>query len=179
METLYAIGRDHEYCEVFSMENWIELDSKRYRIVWDKFYNDLKFNPSGVRENLRTFTLPSPFKVFDITGLYGTNFEIQYKELEESIIKAFLDCTAETEYIYALDWQHTSYLFNPHLESRLNEWGEWPITLYPNGDYYLFLNQSMSWGYLGHPWEKTISIFGEEFLKAIVRHKPKLFDKEL
>ena len=161
------------------MENWIELESEQYQFVWDKFDKIFKFNPYGFKDKLPTFELPSPYQVFDISHLYGSDFENNYKNLEDCIVKAFLDCINEREYLYALDWQHSSYLFNPSLKTILNEWGEWPITLYPNGDYYFFINETMSWGYLGHPWEKSISIFGEEFIKAVEKNRPNIFNKEI
>ncbi|KQN98941.1 DUF2716 domain-containing protein [Paenibacillus sp. Leaf72] len=159
------------------MGNWIELDSELYRVVWDKFSKDFNFKPGGLKENSPTFITPRPFVIYDISHLYGNGFEFRYKDLEKCIVNAMLECTDEYEYIYVLDWQHDSYLFNPHLESTKNEWGEWPIPLYPNGDYYFFLNKTMTWGYLGHPWENSICIFGNEFLKAVERIKPKLFNK--
>lgn len=42
------------------MENWIQLDSESYRIVWDKFYNDFQFNPRGVKENSPYLRITQP-----------------------------------------------------------------------------------------------------------------------
>lgn len=159
------------------MENWIELTPDEYRYVWDKFSKDFKFNPSGIKQNSPTFTPIEPFIVFDISHLYGNNFTELYQDLEQSILKAFCECMDKIEYLYVLDWQHTSYLFNPYLDSTRNEFDELPIPLYPNGDYYLFLNKTMSWGYLAHPWEQTITLFGHEIIIAVGKYRPKLFSK--
>lgn len=48
-----------------------------------------------------------------------------------------------------------------------------------NGDYYFFVKKDFSWGYFGHPWEKSICIFGDVFIKAIEEYKPQLFNIEL
>lgn len=89
----------------------------------------------------------------------------------------FVECTKENEYVLALDWQHRRYYFNPRIESIRDEFGEWPVPIFPNGDYYFFIQKEFKWGFLGHPWEKSISIFGEELIQSIEQKKPKLLKK--
>ncbi|WP_028596238.1 DUF2716 domain-containing protein [Paenibacillus assamensis] len=161
------------------MKNWIEINSTLNNQIWQSIYNNFNFKPSIHKEDWPSFTLPGPFIVYDIAHLFGEDFEYLYLDLENCILNAMIACSEENEYLYALDWQHESYLFNPRFESPINEFNEWPIPLYPNGDYYFFIKKDFSWGYLGHPWEKSISVFGEELIRAIETNKPKLFTKAI
>ncbi|WP_339169663.1 DUF2716 domain-containing protein [Paenibacillus sp. FSL R5-0341] len=161
------------------MKNWMEIDSSLDYQLWERVCKDFNFKPSIHKEEWPSFTPPSPFIVYNIAHLYGPNFEKLYSDLETCITKAMIESSDEDDYLYVLDWQHESYLFNPRLDSPKNELNEWPIPLYPNGDYYFFIEKDFSWGYLGHPWEKSICIFGEELLRAIETNKPKLFNQEL
>lgn len=160
------------------MENWVELDSVVYRQVWDKIYEDFNFKPSANKADWPSFTPPSPYLVYDISHLYGPYFEEYYKELETSVTTSFINCMEKDEYIYApLDWQHSSYWFNPRIDSPRGEFEEWPIALYPNGDYYFFIKKDFTWGYFGHPWEKSICIFGVNLIEEMKGNLPKLFTK--
>ncbi|ARW08873.1 uncharacterized protein S101359_03895 [Bacillus atrophaeus] len=93
-------------------------------------------------------------------------------DLETSILKAFQSCTGNRDVIYALDWQHT---FSPHQAMPKDEFGDWPVPIFPDGDYYFFFHQGFSWWLLGDSWKCTITVFGEELLKAIDKYPPILF----
>lgn len=94
-------------------------------------------------------------------------------DLETSILKAFQSCTGKHDVMYALDWQHDGYIFSPQQTMPQDEFGEWPVPVFPNGDYYFFFHQDFSWGLLGDPWKLTITVFGEELLEAI-DHDPSI-----
>lgn len=96
-------------------------------------------------------------------------------DLETSILKALQSCTGKSDMMYALDWQHDGYIFSPHQTMPQDEFGEWPVSVFPNGDYYFFFHQDFSWGPLGDPWKCTTTVFGEELLEAIDNYPPILF----
>jgi hypothetical protein len=50
--------------------------------------------------------------------------------------------------------------FRPHQQAMRGDW-QWPVEVYPNGDYYVFLNEDMTAGTFGHPWGPTLCVFGE------------------
>ncbi|MFB6780507.1 DUF2716 domain-containing protein [Streptomyces sp. NPDC056352] len=43
----------------------------------------------------------------------------------------------------------------------------WPLSPYPDGDYYIFLADDLRFGTFGHPWEYSLCVFGAELLDAI------------
>lgn len=93
------------------------------------------------------------------------------------ILKALQSCTLKQEFIYALDWQHECYLFNPHAPIDKDEFGEWLVSVIPNGDYCFFIHQDFQWGLSGDPRQQTITVFGSPLIRAIERNAPVLFQK--
>ncbi|MEI4800845.1 DUF2716 domain-containing protein [Bacillus sp. FJAT-51639] len=161
------------------MKNWIELSNKEYEIIWDRIYKEFKFKPSV--SQFPSFNVPSPFITYDISKYLNwsgnlNEYDDIYNDLEEKALLAFQEVTQKNEYIYALDWQHDCYWVNPYLEFTKDEFGEWTIPIFPNGDYYLFIHKNLEWAYLGNPWESTITVFGVELLQAFDKHKPRMFN---
>ncbi|MGO1059230.1 DUF2716 domain-containing protein [Planococcus sp. FY231025] len=160
------------------MENWQELSAEENHFVWERVYNEFYFEPSI--HVFPGFQVPKPFITYNIFSLadFEKNLE-SFADLEAKVRWVFQGLIAPDEYIYALDWQHAGYRMNPHLEMRRNEWNEWLVPLYPDGDYYFYLQKDFEWGYLGHPWEGTITLFGEKLLERFEKHRPLLFAGKL
>lgn len=163
---------------VYQMENWLELSETEYEQVWDHIYDQLKFKPS--MSKFPSFKVPTPFITYDISLYFGESEDMDaYEDLEEKALLVFQEINSKDEYIYALDWQHDGYWINPHLEFPKNEFNEWMVPIFPNGDYYFFVHKEFKWGYLGHPWERSITLFGEQLIKGFEKHKPRMFRKIL
>ena len=93
-----------------------------------------------------------------------------------------MKCTKINGELYALNWQHSCFRYNPHIkdEPKIIEvederYWDGGYTAYfptycPNGDYYFFIDVNFRFGYLGHPWQQKVWIYGkkliEEFKKA-------------
>ncbi|QBG58399.1 hypothetical protein D2M30_4100 [Bacillus amyloliquefaciens] len=122
---------------------------------------------------------PKPFQVFNVSqGFNDEKGNISFLEdAEVQILKAFQSCTLKQEFIYALDWQHECYLFNPHAPIDKDEFGEWLVPVIPNGDYCFFIHQDFQWGLSGDPRQQTITVFGSTLIRAIERNAPVLFQK--
>ncbi|MFP6325313.1 MULTISPECIES: DUF2716 domain-containing protein [Bacillus amyloliquefaciens group] len=122
---------------------------------------------------------PKPFQVFNVSqGFNDEKGNISFLEdAEVQILKAFQSCTLKQEFIYALDWQHECYLFNPHAPIDKDEFGEWLVPVIPNGDYCFFIHQDFQWGLSGDPRQQTITVFGSPLIRAIERNAPVLFQK--
>jgi len=160
------------------MRNWVPFSAQEYDQIWDRIYRDFKFEPSISK--FPSFQVPHPFVTYDISNCFGDSVDLDaYDDLEEKAIDAFKETTSVDEYILALDLHHECYRVNPHLEFEKDEFGEWTIPIFPNGDYYFFIQKDFKWGYLGHPWERSITIFGEELINAFDKHKPRMFRKIL
>ncbi|MNJ56546.1 hypothetical protein D3C77_520990 [compost metagenome] len=150
---------------------FVSFSDSDYKEVWDRFYTSFKFKPSVYSKDWPSFQLPSPYITYDISQHHSQDF---LDDLDEKGMKCLQAITAQDESIYDLDWHHTCYHFYPHLpRKRFNHL----TPFYPDGDYYIFLHKDFKWGYLGHPWEESISLFGEEIIKVFEANKPQIFGK--
>jgi hypothetical protein len=161
------------------INNWIELTPSEEEKVWKRVYIEFQFKPST--SEFPSFFVPNPFITYDIStylngSLDDVEWDFNYADLEEKALLAFQNVTSNDEYFYALDWHHPCYWVNPFLEFPRDEFNEWTIPIFPNGDYYFFIQKDFNWGFLGHPWEKTITIFGKELIKAFQKERPRMFN---
>ncbi|HEY5853462.1 MAG TPA: DUF2716 domain-containing protein [Aldersonia sp.] len=44
---------------------------------------------------------------------------------------------------------------------------EWPVQVYPDGDYYAFLARDLSAGTFGHPWRQTLCVFSASLVDTL------------
>ncbi|MFE5023138.1 DUF2716 domain-containing protein [Streptomyces sp. NPDC056656] len=55
-----------------------------------------------------------------------------------------------------------------HPEGARRPWATaWPLSPYPDGDYYIYLSEDFRMGSFGHPWEESLCLFGEVLLDAV------------
>ncbi|WP_077301696.1 DUF2716 domain-containing protein [Virgibacillus pantothenticus] len=114
----------------------------------------------GYPNERKMFKLPKPFIRFDVSSKYS----YETRELEQVVLQAMNACTTEDELVFAMEWQHDCYEFDPREPIDRNEFGEWLIPIFPNGDYHIFLQKKLEWGVFGHPWKQEIGIFGSCFI---------------
>jgi Protein of unknown function (DUF2716) len=151
------------------MKAWIELNEQEYDSVWDSFYFWFNFSPST--HHFPGIVEPTPSVTYSFT--YDLQLEKEIDDFYDNVLKAFQDVLSLGKRIYALDWQHTCFWFDPHKFDKT-----WPIG-FPNGDYAIFIAEDFSFGYFGHPWEQTICVFGQPLLEAFEKYPPLLFEKAI
>lgn len=146
------------------------LSEDESNFVWDFVYNVLNFKPS-VKQDVKAFEIELPYVVYDISSMNSENRDIMY----DVITKIFIECTSKNEYMYALDWRHSNYKFHPRNKSEqqffdvIDDSGYTAYYFpeyYPNGDYYFFIASDFRFGYLGHPWQQKVWIFGKELIAS-------------
>lgn len=146
-------------------------DEKEYEQVWERVYDELKFLPS-IYPN-KAFDLSVPYVVYDISKITDE----QLDKMQLLITKAFRNCTTRDSQMYALDWQHSAFRFHPHNENDRKDlrvederyhgggYHAYFPSYYPDGDYYFFIDTDFQFGYLGHPWQQKVWVFGAELMK--------------
>lgn len=170
------------------MSNQVALSDTEQDAVWQEFDTRFCFRPSihsidwpGIRE-------PVPSVTDDIAGVYDLEeqaYVAGLDDLERKLVAALRRVTAPGECIYFLDWQHSGALVDPHAwepvtrrpDGRSPE--EWFSPFIPNGDYWIFLARDFRFGYFGHPWEKTVCLWGEPFLRKVEGDPPILLNAVL
>lgn len=167
------------------------LNEQETRAVWERVKTELRFRPDSKYRGhsllwwKRPFRLPKPWAVYALDELR----QEQIEQTSAAVKGALLAAAEPGERLYALDWQHAAFLYDPRnaeeqrSEAQLDENGEeWDAAFpfyYPDGDYYFFLDKDFRFGYLGHPWRKEVWVFGEKLLPEIARIAPALGWKRL
>lgn len=155
-------------------------DTPEYDAVWDMVDEKLKFKPSS---NYRghSMDVPLPFQISVNYAVYGIDkMTVEQLNLtEEKIRKVFVSVTHEGQKLYALDWQHSAFIFDPRNEDEQKSFikkddrylnGEYYAyfpPFIPDGDYYFFIDEFFEFGYLGHPWRQEIWVFGDKLIEKI------------
>ena len=145
--------------------------------TWDRFDAKFRFRPStkywpGIKE-------PEASVTYDISHVYGApeRYDRLTLDLSHKLVSALRGCVADGDVVHVLDWQHPCYRFNPHAPFAFDSEDDWPIPALPNGDYYIFLDPDLRFGIFGHPWEKTMCVFGRTLVRAFGAEPPLLFDR--
>lgn len=148
-----------------------------YDEIWDKVDNILKFKPKCQHTHSMLFSVP--FQIEEKHCIYGIeNMRDEQIDLMKDTMKAVIaEITAKDKRIYALDWQHSAFLYDPHgnepqkvlqvIDSRFEQgwYNAYFPSFYPDGDYHFFIEQDFEFGWLGHPWRQEIWIFGEKLIE--------------
>ncbi len=167
------------------------LNERESKALEERVKTELRFRPDAkYREHSllwwrRPFRLPRPWAVYALDACS----QEQIEQTGEQVKGCLLAVTRPGERLYALDWQHSAFLFDPRKDEeqrdtpQIDENGEeWTAAFpfyYPEGDYAFFLDEGFRFGYLGHPWRKEIWVFGETLLPEIARIAPALGWKRL
>ena len=111
-----------------------------------RFRPDAKYRGHSLLWWRRPVRLPKPWAVYALDG----SSQEQIEQTALAVKACYMSATVRDERIYALDWQHSAFLFDPwkedpksvRLEDEAGEyWAEFPLS-YPEGDYVFFLDEN-------------------------------------
>ena len=148
-----------------------------YNEIWEWIYKILKFSPNVCGGH--DFSNGYPFQIPFVYTVYGIDQmkELKCNKMDKLVQKAFLKATKKGQRLFALDWQHSGFIYDPRKKDEQESvWVEEKNCLnggytanfpsfYPDGDYYFFIDENLKFGYLGHPWRKEVWIFGDVLVK--------------
>ena len=126
-------------------------------------------------------TEPVPSVTVDLAPIFSSEraqFAAATVAVDALALLAMTRVFAPAERLLVLDWQHPDWWFRPHVQAvhdnmqHQSGWYQphqeavrdsqgWPVTVFPDGDYYAFLSEDMTAGTFGDPWGQTLSIFGK------------------
>lgn len=113
----------------------IILDHNKYNDIWDKICRDFLFSPSFKAHNDLWMSFPIKYERFRLNCVFS--------EEQEKIINSIF-CKVNAKDMYALDWQHDCFIYNPREEIPLDycfydtarDCNVYFPSYYPNGDYH-------------------------------------------
>ncbi|MDR0916311.1 MAG: DUF2716 domain-containing protein [Oscillospiraceae bacterium] len=165
---------------------WVLINDEEEKAVWDSVEKVTGFVPRTTGREYKAFAFDVPLpegevKAADIYDISTSRIYTNNAEINDMIREMLKVCVGDEPYMYALDWNHSSFRYNPRITEKI----EYPVwidgksgsgdgynvyfpTFYPNGDYYFFIARDFSWGYLGHPWLKRIYVYGQK-LRGLIR----------
>jgi hypothetical protein len=156
------------------LSGWQQLADRRVDEVWNR-YAAVFGSPPG-----RDFRTPSPSVTWDISAIYlrpAPEFAALEADLTAKVFRALRTCTSPGERLYALDWNHPCYLFDPHHPGATAGPEPWPVPVLPNGDHYIFLAPDLRFGTIGNCVAQTICVFGQQLLNLLSDDPPRVFDR--
>ena len=159
------------------MINWKELsfDDKQHKACWNFVYDELGFKPKFKTLRADIFKKQDADCIIDFKvrligykdGVYNYNLYNQWN----SAIKKALQEVSISNNVYALDWQHVSFIFNPNKPFEQKDYGElWPVPAYPDGDHIFFLTPDYKSIYFGHAFEEYAMLFGKDLVESVLKH---------
>ncbi|OXM46552.1 DUF2716 domain-containing protein [Amycolatopsis alba] len=133
------------------------LGDAEYRQVWDRFSREFAFRPSTDRFEWPGIEEPAGSATWSLSALDDDPGYLLLDRMVAVIQRGLASCADE---LYALDWHHESFRFPTSAK-------DWPLSPFPDGDYYVYLTSDFRLGTFGHPWEYTLCVFGDALVTAI------------
>ncbi|MEI5102856.1 DUF2716 domain-containing protein [Streptomyces sp. PmtG] len=144
----------------------VELPEGEYRPVWDRFYAEFAFRPSVYAARWPGIKEPAASVTWSLAALDDDPGHERLDRLVEVVEQGLSACVPSHGRLFALDWQHASFRFSPHLVGGPGQ-ARWPLSPYPDGDYYIYLTEDFLLGSFGHPWEHSLCLFGQALLDTV------------
>lgn len=140
----------------------IITDESLSRRIWDRIYQAYCFSP----QHEKWLCPDTEYDVYRLGAIWD--------ERQEAAVNAIL-CRCVRGGIYALDWQHDCFLFDPHEHIPLGyqyydaarDCNVYFPSYYPDGDYHFFVAADWSAGLFGHPWRRELIVAGAALKREI------------
>jgi hypothetical protein len=109
---------------------------------------------------------PSPSVTFDLSGFFTASVQAEFNAAERAVDSlahlAFVRVLPADRPLLVLDREHASFRFWPHRQTE-----PLPRLVVPNGDYYVVGTEDFAIGTSGHPWQQTLTVWGEPLIGVL------------
>jgi hypothetical protein len=145
---------------------WVELEWDVGKVLWAEFADRFRFRARISPHRWPAIVEPTPSVVWDLgqifTEDYPGGFAAGSRDIAALVLGTLQDCTEWPETVAFHDWVHPSGMFRRHKVDDPEEVPGWNTgCLFPNGDYTIFVGRDCAFGLLGHPWERSLCVFGD------------------
>ncbi len=150
---------------------WREMSHGQTDEAWNGYAERFGYPAGG------PFQTPTPSTTWDIAQVYlrGQEFRERVEaDLTSKALAALKECTRPGEEVFALDWNHPCYFFDPHAASDAGP-DAWPVPVLPDGAHYIFLARDHRFGIVGNCVDMTVCVFGPALLAEFDASRPVAF----
>jgi hypothetical protein len=158
------------------IRNCKELNDFEYDRLLDFMYDNLDFNAYSENQDF-IIAPPRPNRSFDTSTFFGDNYSQALCDNLELCMIEWFKIISKGKRMYALDWHHTTYSFDPNLHFERDKFKHWLAPAFPDGDLLCFLNDDLTDGVFGDGWNHRIILWGETLIKAFEEIKPEMLLK--
>jgi hypothetical protein len=146
---------------------WREVD---YASGWAPFDEHFDFKPDFHERAQPAIRLRPDCLMLDLADLCadaGPRIAAGTAAITAAALRAFVWLAGDGEMV-ALDWNHGAYRYSPtelavaHLDHL-----EWPVGIFPNGDYCAHMEPDLRWGTFGHPWQQSLVVWGADLVDSL------------
>ncbi|MBG0831674.1 DUF2716 domain-containing protein [Planomonospora sp. ID67723] len=150
---------------------YMELEGAEYVKAADSFRSKFHFHPSYYSEEWPSIREPKPSFTWSLLEIMNDPIEesmegVKVSRLQSMIEQGISVCTPPGGWVYSIDWYHEAIRFQPRSVGGSGQ-RRWPGSIFPDGDYYIYVSEDLSFGTFAHPWEKTLCIFGGELISLV------------
>jgi hypothetical protein len=159
---------------------WEPMTESEELAIWDLFYEQFRFKPSVKSSDWPGIQEPAESVTYDVSHVFGEGgmaSSVNAVELNMEMFRLFRELLLPSQRLYALDWQHPCYWFNPYGLFDFSPVHNGMIPVIPDGDYSIFVADDFHFGTFGHPWEQTICVWGEPLLELVSHRHPRMLGK--
>ncbi len=170
-----------EYQRKWAEAGWNRLSHEDKEERWGSFGEQFQFFDRQHNQQGPRIVEPSPSITWDISMASVADETAREKmevDLTRKVLNAMCKVVQPDERFYSFDairwYEHYSFL--PHQLTSVRR-DEWALPVFPDDAYTVFVTSEMEFGLFGDPLDKTICVFGHEFVEAICADPPDLFRK--
>jgi hypothetical protein len=145
---------------------WRPLPGEEARAHRDRFAAAVGFWASTDPEDWSKLTEPPGSMTFDLTVPPGAEHAAASAAVNAEALRTFVTALPDVPEWIVLAGQHQAYAFRP-AEQLLSAEPRWAVPVYPDGDYSAFLTPDHTAGTFGHPWDRTLCVFGHPLVATL------------
>jgi hypothetical protein len=145
---------------------WRPLPVEQAQAHGERFAAAVGFRASTEAAGWPGITEPPGSMTFDLTVPPGPASAAASAAVNAEALRTFVTALPDVPEWIVLDCQHRRYAFRP-VEQLLSDDPRWAVPVYPDGDYSVFLTPDHTAGTFGHPWERTLCVFGHPLVATL------------
>lgn len=135
--------------------------------IWNRFNQRFAFKANYYERRKPAIRLDRRCLVIDLAPIYEGPMEenaANEERLDHTAFQAFADLAGDGELV-AIDWQHQTFRYSPRAHVNANT--RCAVSVLPDGDYYGHMTEDLRWGTFGHPWQQTLTLWGDDLVATL------------